>query len=68
MLGPVAVFDAPRAAALDGLGLRPAQSQLETLVVGDSGTFDWLLLLFAPKDVTEDRFMAGQRCSDADSA
>eukprot|EP00439_Symbiodinium_sp_Y106_P052235 s451_g6.t9 len=49
VLGPVAVFDAPRAAALDG-------------------TFDWLLLLFAPKDVTEDRFMAGQRCSDADSA
>ncbi|CAE7235280.1 unnamed protein product [Symbiodinium sp. KB8] len=36
VLGPVAVFDAPRAAALDG-------------------TFDWLLLLFAPKDVTEDQ-------------
>ncbi|CAE8639802.1 unnamed protein product, partial [Polarella glacialis] len=39
-LSPVTVFDAPRAAALDG-------------------TFDWLLLLFAPKGLTQDQDQHG---------
>ena len=43
VLGPVAVFDAPRAAALDGLGLRPGQSRLKTLVVSVGATQELLI-------------------------